>query len=131
MDGPQQILRPEERSLPPYQSRDPIDQWIRLAAFWRVNIGPLEEFWSLSPRETDAVLEAFFDREDVVNQRFGTVAATVWNAQRSNKKAKVLTWKDFFTPLSKKATVKRGLSHEEMMLKAMESRFQFYGRTNK
>lgn len=65
------------------------------------------------------------------SQRFGTLAATTWNAARTNKKSKVLGWKDFFNPLTKKAQKKRGLSHEEMMAKTMEMRFEFYGRTNK
>jgi hypothetical protein len=86
----------------------------------------LDEFWDLSPRETDAIIEAFFEREDVLNQRFGTVAAAAWNAHRATAKKKSwLSWRDYFKPLARQ-NQKRGLSREEIMAQVNDMRRQFY-----
>jgi hypothetical protein len=73
-------------------------------------------------------LEAFFAREDVINCRFGTVAATAWNAsQKVTKKKDWLTWKDFFAPMSKQQVKKPGLTLEEKRAQVEAMRSEFYG----
>ena len=83
-------------------------------AFWRANIGPLEEFWSLSPRETDAIVEAFQQREDTAAWRFGTIAAAIHN-QHAKKKRDLVDWRAFFEPMSpNNQKRKQGLTIEEI-----------------
>jgi hypothetical protein len=116
-----------ERQIPPSET-GPTAHWVGLVAFWRANIGPLEEFWALSPRETEAIIEAFLEREDIQNQRHGTTAATTWNANRDSKKQKWHTWKDYFNPLAQRNKRKRGLTLDEMRKQALQMRRDVYGR---
>lgn len=63
------------------------------------------------------MLDAHFEREDALNQRFGTVAAAAWNAVRGSKKRDSWkTWKSFFEPFRKEK--RKGLSHSELLAQA-------------
>lgn len=86
-----------------------------------------DEFWELSLREFDAVMQAFLRWQDVDNYRMGTVAAAAWNAQRADGKRKSWrVWKDFLPAFL--APKKRGLSLEEMRAQAMKMRADVYGK---
>ena len=87
---------------------------MRLTAFWRANIGPLDEFWSLSPRETDAITEAFLQREDAASWRLGTIAAAIHN-QHARKKRDLVDWRAFFEPMAEQNQKrKQGMTIEEI-----------------
>ena len=92
---------------------------MRLVAFWRSCIGSLEELWSLSPKEVDAVIQEFLGWQDVKHMRAGTIASAAWNAVRANKKRKSWTvWTD--SPLFVENNKRRGLTHAEMLQQARE-----------
>jgi hypothetical protein len=55
-----------------------------------------EEFWFLTPREIEACIQAFLDSEKSHNVRAGTIAASIYNVQRSKSTDPSLTWEDFF-----------------------------------
>lgn len=54
------------------------------------------EFWDLSPRELDACQMDWLASETTWSRRFGVLAATVYNAQRTKDDQKVWQWTDFF-----------------------------------
>ena len=63
------------------------------------------------------MLDAHFEREDILNQRYGTVAAAAWNAMRGSKKRDSwMTWEDFFKPIRKKK--RKVTSHAELLAQA-------------
>lgn len=68
-----------------------------LWAFCRAKVGlSTEEFWQSTPREIQALVDAFTDQQITENVRAGTIAAMTMNAARTDRKQKVFTWRDFF-----------------------------------
>lgn len=64
---------------------------------WTQRMGRSDsEFWDLTPREIDACQMAWLEGETAWSIRFGTVAASLYNAQRTKEDQKVFKWTDFF-----------------------------------
>lgn len=93
--------------------------------FWRANIGSLEEFWALTPREVYEVIEDYWRRQDLDQMRFGTLGAIAINLKRNPKKHKMLKWRDICPPFTK-ASKKRGLTMAEMLMKADQMQRELY-----
>lgn len=93
--------------------------------FWRANIGSLEEFWALTPREVYEVVECFWKRQDLEQMRIGTLGAIAINLKRTKKHDKLRKWSDICPPFSK-SSKKRGLTIDEMLAKTDQMRRELY-----
>lgn len=96
--------------------------------FWRAEIGDLKEFWELAPREVDAVVNQFFQSEDLWQFRIGTLGSIALNVAPKSKKHKARKWKwnDICPPFLKGSARKRGMSLDEMRSKAAQMRREVY-----
>lgn len=72
---------------------------------WVAVLGlPDELYWDCSPREIDLCFVEYHRRQDTENSRFGTIAASIFNAvpvdSKQARKRKWLTWTNFFNPMT-------------------------------
>jgi hypothetical protein len=93
--------------------------------FWRANIGSLEEFWALTPREVYEIVECFWRQQDLNQMRFGTLGAIAINLKRQKKHDKVRKWRDICPPFTK-SNKKRGLTLEEMLTQTVQMQRDMY-----
>lgn len=60
--------------------------WLLLWSFAREDLRlGTDEFWALTPREYDALVQRYKQREDLANYRAGIVAAAVYNCDERRK----------------------------------------------
>lgn len=98
--------------------------------FWRANIGSLEEFWALTPREVHEVVENFWRSQDLEQMRIGTLGAIAINLQlqrgkKRGERVKLRTWRNICPPFTA-SHKKRGLTIEEMLEKSDKMRREMY-----
>lgn len=97
---------------PPYRSGDdaerlsPAESAFREWCFFVTTLKlPDELYWDLTPREIDGCVLEFYRQQDVINTRFGTICATLFNVQPQGKgRKKVLEWTHFFRRITSRKT---------------------------
>jgi hypothetical protein len=70
---------------------------------WVTVLGlPDQLYWDCCPREIEACFMEYYRLQDTINGRYGTVAASIFNAVPGGPKSgkrKWLDWTNFFQPL--------------------------------
>jgi len=79
-------------------------------------------FWELSPREIDACIIEYYRNQDVVNTRFGTICASMFNAQPHMGKGrkKMFDWTSFFKPITARNKKRSSLAEAQAVFHATE-----------
>ena len=75
-------------------------------------------YWDCSPREIDLCFMEYYRLQDAENARFGTIAASIFNAvpvdSKQAKKRKWLDWRNFFNPMTSQQKKRDTLAEARM-----------------